>query len=161
MARLCEKGMFREAKSKGMKRQVMWVGRAPSRVVASLGIALLAACTAPPAVRHPVQSSDSRPAWIDNPGEGVSASAGVHVKGRVKQEELAISRAREELAKRKGVHVESTQSISESYSSGRLTTVADKEVAETVSGVEVKSRVTAKWVEPQSGAIWVLVVPDP
>ncbi len=83
------------------------------------------------------------------------------MKGRVKQEELAISRAREELAKRKGVHVESTQNISETYASGRLTTIADKEIAETVSGAEVKSKVTAKWVDPQSGAIWVLVVPDP
>ncbi len=161
MARLCEDEVFREAGGKGMKRRETWIGRARRRVFASLGAALLAACATPPPVPQAAQRTDSRPAWIENPGEGVSASAGLHVKGRVKQEELAISRAREELAKRKGVHVESTQDISETYASGRLTTIADKEVAETVSGADVKSRVTAKWVDPQNGAIWVLVVPDP
>ena len=103
---------------------------------------------------------NTRPAWIDNPGDGVSASAAFHVKGRAAQEALAITRAREELAKRKGVKVDSESNTLQQYSAGRLSTMADKQIQETVTGVEIKSQVKAKWIEPDTDVLWVWVVPE-
>jgi hypothetical protein len=40
-------------------------------------------------------------------------------------------------------------------------THSQKHVEETVSGVEISSRVKAKWVDPQTETIWVWVVPEP
>ncbi len=65
--------------------------------VASLG---LAGC-----VTVGKKETSSRPTWISEPGDGVSAAAGEHINGRVAQEELAIARARDELARRMGVRV--------------------------------------------------------
>lgn len=121
--------------------------------------AVLCGCTAMQDTQ-PGADEDARPAWIDNPGDGVSASAAIHVRGRAAQEELAISRAREELAKRQGVKVDSLNNIQQQYASGRLSTVTDKQIQETVTGIEVKSLVKAKWVDPGSGTLWVWVIPE-
>lgn len=106
----------------------------------------------------PVQNT--RPEWIDNPGEGASASAAFHIKGRTAQEELAVSRAREELAKRMGVKINSQSNIQQQYASGRLSLSADKEIQETVTGVEIKSQLKAKWFDPETEVLWVWVVPE-
>lgn len=121
---------------------------------------LLCGCVTMNTTKPDTPDVDARPAWIDNPGEGVSASAGVHVRGRVAQEELAISRAREEMAKRKGVKIDSENNIQQRYAAGRMTTQTDKQIMETVSGVEVKSQVKAKWIDPGSGVIWIWLVPE-
>jgi len=57
--------------------------------LATLVLLLLSACAG-----HVKEPGNDRPVWIDNPGNGVSASAGMHVRGPVAQEELAILRAR-------------------------------------------------------------------
>lgn len=122
----------------------------------ALSLLLLAGCAAP--VVTP--DDEPRPVWIDNPGDGVSASAAVHVRGRAAQEELAIARAREELAKRQGVKVDSESNIQQQYAGGRLSTQTDKQITETVTGIEVKSQVKAKWLESGTGVLWVWVVPE-
>ena len=70
-----------------------------------------------------VNDNSARPAWIDNPGNGVSASAGIHVRGKTAQEELAILRAREEFAKRFGVKIEAAQTTTTTVAGGRSSTV--------------------------------------
>jgi hypothetical protein len=106
-------------------------------------------------------NGDSKPEWIENPGEGVSASAGVHVRGRVAQEALAVTRAREELAKRLGVTISSRSATTQRVSNDRMSSTSSKEIQETVSGAEVKAVVKAKWLEPGSQVLWVWLMPSP
>lgn len=108
--------------------------------------------SAPPAARD-------RPGWIDNPGEGASASAAMHVMGRHAQEELAISRAREELAKRQGVTIDSEHEVLQAADNHRMSTVSSKTIREEVKDREVKALLKGKWLDPVSGVLWVWVVP--
>jgi hypothetical protein len=103
--------------------------------------------------------SGARPAWIDNPGNGVSASAATHVKGRVAQEELAIQRAREEYAKRFGVSIQSVQNYTTSVANNSASTVGSKVSHEETSQTAIKAMVKAKWRDNDSDVFWVLLVP--
>jgi hypothetical protein len=105
------------------------------------------------------EAGNERPAWIDNPGNGVSASAGMHVRGRVAQEELAILRAREEFAKRFGVSIRSAQTLSTTVSQGRASTAGSQQAQEDMHQVDVKAVVKAKWRDPDSDVLWVWLVP--
>jgi hypothetical protein len=116
---------------------------------------LLAACATP--VKP---TGNERPAWIDNPGNGVSASAGIHIRGRVAQEELAIARAREEFAKRFGVSIRSTQVLSTTVANGRASTVGTQVTQEDSQQVGIKAMVKAKWTDPANDALWVWLVPS-
>jgi hypothetical protein len=101
-----------------------------------------------------------RPAWIDNPGDGASASAGMHVMGRNAQEELALSRAREELAKRQGVTIGSEHEVQQVTENDRSSTIASKTIREEVKDREVKAVLKSKWLDPANGTLWVWVVPS-
>ena len=122
---------------------------------------LLAGCNAtlPSTSNWGKAKQDSRPDWINNPGNGVSASAGTHVRGKVAQEELAIQRAREELAKRAGVTIDSEQVSAQTVANGRANTVGQKVTHEVTSQTDVKGQVKAKWRDPNSDVFWVWVVP--
>lgn len=102
----------------------------------------------------------ARPAWIDNPGNGVSASAGMHVRGEVAQEELAILRAREEYAKRFGVKIEAAQTMTTTVAGGRSNTVGAQISHEESRHVDVKAEVKAKWRDPNSDVLWIWLVPS-
>ncbi len=101
-----------------------------------------------------------RPGWIENPGNGVSSSAAFHVRGKQAQEELAISRAREEFAKRYGVTISSDHDIAQTTVNDRTSSVSEKAIREEVRDREVKAQVKEKWVDPQTGALWVWLVPS-
>jgi len=101
-----------------------------------------------------------RPDWIDNPGNGVSASAGYHVRGKTAQEELAIQRAREEYAKRFGVNIDSVQMVSTTVANDRSSTVGTKNTQEVTSQKDIKSMVKAKWRDPNTDVLWVWLVPS-
>lgn len=116
---------------------------------------LLAACVAP--VK---EAGNDRPAWIDNPGNGVSASAGMHVRGKFAQEELAILRAREEFAKRFGVSIRSVQTLSTTVANGRSSTVGAQVAHEDTRQSDVRAVVKAKWRDPNSDVLWVWLVPS-
>ena len=100
-----------------------------------------------------------RPDWIDNPGKGVSASAGMHVGGRVAQEQLAILRGREEYAKRFGVNIQSEQISSTSVANDRASTVGSQVTHEDSRQTDIKVLVKEKWREPDSDVLWVWLVP--
>ena len=104
-------------------------------------------------------SDNSRPAWINNPGNGVSASAGMNVRGRAAQEELATLRAREEFAKRFGVSIDSTQSMNTSVTNGRAYTVGSDTANENSRQTDVKAAVKAKWLDQERDELWVWLVP--
>lgn len=107
-----------------------------------------------------VNDNSVRPAWIDNPGSGVSASAGMHVRGKAAQEELAILRAREEYAKRFGVKIEASQTMTTTVAGGRSSTVGSQVSHEALRQVDVKAEVKAKWRDPNSDVLWVWLVPS-
>lgn len=118
-------------------------------------LTLLSACAAP--VKP---TGNERPAWIDNPGNGVSASAGIHIRGKVAQEELAVLRAREEYAKRFGVSIRSVQTMATTVNNGRASTVGSQVAREDSQQVDVKAMVKAKWRDPANDALWVWLVPS-
>jgi len=103
---------------------------------------------------------NAKPAWIDNPGEGVSASAGMHVKGRAAQEELAISRARVEFAKRFGVSIDAGQLSTTKVANGHASTVSNSVATEKTQHSDVKAMVKAKWRDEGADVLWVWLVPS-
>jgi hypothetical protein len=103
--------------------------------------------------------ADARPAWISEPGEGVSAAAGEHINGRVAQEELAIARARDELARRMGVRVSNVMSSELAVAGQTAVSSALSQSTQQVTGAEVKAAVRAKWLDTRSGLLWVWLVP--
>lgn len=107
-----------------------------------------------------VNDNSVRPAWIDNPGNGVSASAGMHIRGRAAQEQMAILRAREEYAKRFGVSIESAQTISTTVANERANTTGSQISHEELKQSDVKAEVKAKWRDPDSDVLWVWLVPS-
>lgn len=140
-------------------RRVGQPGRRRLATAAAAGAlaALLAACGG--GTRGNVARSDGRPAWIDEPGDGVSAAAGEHIRGPVAQEELAIARARDELARRLGVRV-SNQMSTELRVAGQNAVSSSQSVStQSVSGTEVSASLRAKWRDPSSGMLWVWLVP--
>jgi len=130
------------------------MSRSVRTALVMLAFALLSACAT--SVK---ETGNERPAWIDNPGNGVSASAGMHVRGRAAQEELAILRAREEFAKRFGVSIRSAQTLSTTVAQGRASTVGSQQAQEDTQQVDVKAVVKAKWRDPYSDVLWVWLVP--
>src|SRR5512145_1435377 len=131
------------------------MSRSARTVLVMLTLALLSACAT--SVK---EVGNERPAWIDNPGNGVSASAGMHVRGRAAQEELAILRAREEFAKRFGVSIRSAQTLSTTVAQGRASTFGSQQAQEDSQQVGVKAVVKAKWRDPDSDVLWVWLVPS-
>jgi hypothetical protein len=105
------------------------------------------------------KETSSRPAWITEPGEGASAAAGEHINGRVAQEELAIARARDELARRMGVRVSNVMSSELAVAGQSAVSSALSQSTQQVTGAEVKAAVRAKWLDTSSGLLWVWVVP--
>ncbi len=133
------------------------MNRSRNFLLVVLQAALLSAC----ASFAPAPSANSdRPAWIDNPGNGVSASAGMNVYGKVKQEEAAVLRGREEYAKRFGVSIESVQGFSTTVANDRASTTAAHVAREETKQSDVKAVVKAKWRDPESDVLWVWVVPS-
>ncbi len=105
------------------------------------------------------KQASGRPDWINDPGEGASAAAGEHINGRVAQEELAIARARDELARRTGVRVSNVMSSDMVAAGQTAITSAQSQSQQTVTGAEVRAAVRAKWLDTNTGLLWVWVVP--
>lgn len=118
---------------------------------------LLSICLAACASQAP--AGNPRPAWIDNPGNGVSASAGMHVLGRAAQEELAIARARSEFAKRYGVAINADLTFSTSVRNGEAHTTSSNTSTEATRQSDIKTMVKAKWRDDDADVLWVWLVP--
>ncbi len=129
-----------------------------NKLLLVLVVSVLSACVEMP-VKEKV-ATNGRPAWIDNPGNGVSASAGVNVYGKIKQEETAIARARTEFAKRFGVSIDAGQSVETAVNGGRASTTAQSVSVEKTNQTDVKAVVKEKWWDTEKEVIWVWVVPS-
>ena len=104
--------------------------------------------------------SSARPSWIENPGNGVSVSAGMHVGGRVAQEELAILRGRTEFAKRLGVNIQSEQVSSTAVTNDKSSTVGVQVTHEETKQKDIRVLVKEKWRDPGADVLWVWLVPS-
>jgi len=132
------------------------------RVVVSVILLMcMAGCVMKPRASDVSVESAPRPAWIDNPGDGVSASATFHVRGKQAQEELAVMRAREEFAKRYGVKISSDHDVQQTTVNDRTSSVSEKSIREEVRDADVKAVVKEKWTDPANGALWIWLVPSP
>ncbi len=118
---------------------------------------LLSICLTACASQAPV--GNPRPVWIDNPGNGVSASAGMHVLGRAAQEELAISRARVEFAKRYGVAIDAELITNTKVNNGESHTTSSSTATEATRQSDIKAMVKAKWRDDDADVLWVWLVP--
>ena len=101
-----------------------------------------------------------KPDWVDNPGTGVSASAGMHVRGKAAQENLAILRAREEYAKRFGVNIHSEQTLATSVANDRSSSIGIQTAQEESNQRDIKALVKSKWYDQESDVLWIWLVPS-
>ena len=102
----------------------------------------------------------TKPEWVLHPEPGVLGMAYRHGSGSiVKQKEVAMQRAREELARQKGIDISLIETKSETYVNGKSTLVTGSEgsskTKQTVSAHEKDS-----WTDPMSGIIYVWVFAD-
>jgi len=104
-------------------------------------------------------AAKQRPAWIDDPGDGVVGFASTHVKGPYYQQELAIARARARLAARYGVDVSSVQTIREKVANDRAYVSSDKNILQQVRTTTVRAQVREIWHDKVRDEIWVWVYP--
>lgn len=110
----------------------------------------LSACT-----QLPVKQG--QPEWLLNPGDGVVASCGFHIKGHYAQQECAVQRARERLAARQGVEVSSVSHLTTRVHNDREHVTLNKETQETVNQVTVRARVKESWYDVQRDEYYVWV----
>lgn len=103
---------------------------------------------------------NAKPVWIDNPEKGVSASAGMHIRGKVAQEELAILRGREEYAKRFGVSIQSAQTYTTMVANSRASSAGTQITHEDTNQSDIRAMVKEKWHDPESDVLWVWLVPS-
>lgn len=106
------------------------------------------------------KSRFAKPDWILHPEPGVLGMAYRHGSGSVvKQKEVAMQRAREELARQKGIDISLVETKSESYVNGKssLVTTSDgsSKTKQTVTAHEKDS-----WTDPMTGIIYVWMVTE-
>ena len=126
-------------------------------ILSTLFMAMLVGCQS-----QPVQQTIAQPAlpdWVLNPGDGAVGSSVVHVKGVHYQKQLAVSRARQELAARQGVDVEYIQMSSETVTNEHAYTKVKRVGSEEVATKTVRAKITQTWRNPNTREIFVLVVP--
>jgi hypothetical protein len=121
---------------------------------------LLSACASLGFGPKPAPVVDARPVWIENPGKGVSASAGFHIGGKVAQEELAVLRGRTEFAKRFGVSIQSEQNSLTTATDNRASTISAQNTRENTDQTGVKVMVKEKWRDTENDVLWVWLVPS-
>lgn len=101
-----------------------------------------------------------KPAWIDSPDKGTVGSAGVHVRGRHEQEELAAARARTRLAARMGVEVTSIQHIVERIENDNSTVTSTRKTTQKITSKLVKAYTRAVWHDLDRDIIYVWLYPQ-
>ena len=105
-------------------------------------------------------AAPARPVWIDNPGNGVSASAGWNPRGRAAQEEMAIARGRTEYAKRFGVEVSAVTEQSTTVFGSSSSSSGSSALKETVNQKGVRAEVKSKWHDTTNDTLWIWLVPS-
>lgn len=112
-------------------------------------VALLPACVMSP--------KSDRPAWIKSPAHHqVVASCESHALGRYKQQECAVTRARLELAARKGIEIKSVSVMTERANNLTSHSTLNGKVVQEVNS-KIKTRLVETYHDVQRDILWVLV----
>ncbi|WP_420589281.1 hypothetical protein [Bacterioplanoides sp.] len=122
--------------------------KAAKKIAVVSTVLILSACKTAPV-------KQGQPEWLLNPGDGVVASCGFHIKGHYAQQECAVQRARERLAARQGVEVSSISYLNTRVKNDRSSVSMDKETLEKVNRVTVKAKVKETWYDAQRDEYYV------
>ena len=107
------------------------------------------------------KSKFDKPDWVLHPEPGVMAMAYMHASGSVaKQKEVAMQRAREELARQMGIDISLVETKRETYNNGRSTLQTTSGGESVVKNKTVIAHEKAYWIDPMSGNMYVWVVAD-
>ncbi len=102
-------------------------------------------------------SNSSRPSWIQDPNRDQAVGhCGPHALGKYKQKECAITRARIEIARRKGVTLSNYSVLTETAGSSGNSSQMDQKTIQEVN-TKVKARVVETYYDSAVQEIWVLV----
>lgn len=97
------------------------------------------------------------PDWIENPKRNQAVgSCATHALGIYKQKECAVTRARLELAARKGIEIKSTSLMTESASNAGSSSTLNQQIIQEVS-TKIKSRLVDSFHDKEQDIYWVLV----
>ncbi|GAA6135557.1 hypothetical protein NBRC116188_23470 [Oceaniserpentilla sp. 4NH20-0058] len=110
---------------------------------------MLASCATSP-------TSDP-PDWVSSPEHHqVVANCESHALGKYKQQECAVTRARLELAARKGIEIKSVSVMTESANSLRSNSTLNGKTVQEVNS-KIKTRLVETYHDVQRDILWVLV----
>lgn len=102
-------------------------------------------------------AGNSQPNWIDSPSRDQAVgSCGTHALGKHKQKECAMTRARLELAARKGIEIKSLSLMTESATSIRSSSTLNQQTIQEVN-TKIKSRLVDSFHDKEQDVYWVLV----
>ena len=131
------------------------------KLLSSLIIAMLLAfsgCNNPPKPAiAPAKSINERPAWIY--GSGAVGMCGTHMKGTAAQEQVAMDRALEKLAKQQTVSVKSSSVSSQKEAAGRYSSSFNSN-STIDANAKVKGHIKATWRNPRNNSYYVWMVAD-
>lgn len=103
------------------------------------------------------QPVSDRPSWINSPAHHqVVASCESHALGKYKQQECAVTRARLELAARKGIEIKSVSVMTESANSLSSNSTLNGQTIQEVNS-KIKTRLVDSYHDVQRDILWVLV----
>ncbi len=110
-------------------------------------------------------NSDKIPEWVYNPSKnGVVGGVGycaAHVNGITGQRELATKRAIEEIARQKGVYVDSVMVISSKASNHtKLPDTKSNTISSFHSKNQVKAYIKEIWVHPTTKVMYVYMIAE-
>jgi hypothetical protein len=103
------------------------------------------------------QPSSGRPQWINSAASHQAVgSCATHALGKYKQKECAVSRARLELAARKGITISAQTVLTERATNLSSQSTLDGVTTQTVNSV-IKTRLVDSYHDQQLDIIWVLI----
>lgn len=101
--------------------------------------------------------SNDVPDWIHKPAHNQAVgSCGSHALGKQKQKECAMTRARVELAARKGIDIRSTSLMTEQANGQRSQSQLMQHTEQTINE-QIKARLVGTYHDQAQDILWVLM----
>ncbi len=99
----------------------------------------------------------SIPDWIDNPEKHQAVgTCGSHALGKYKQKECAMTRARLELAARKGIEISSLSLMTEQANNLNSSSQLSQKTVQEINS-KIKARLVDSYYDQAQDVIWVLI----
>lgn len=103
------------------------------------------------------KNGQNEPSWIENPDRHQAVgSCGTHALGKYKQKECAMTRARLELAARKGIEIKSMSLMTEKATNMSSSSTLNQQVTQEVN-TKIKARLVDSYHDKYQDILWVLV----